>query len=161
MEKMNSIKLYSSKAIANEFIRLARDKGKAPLTHMQLQKLVYFSHVIALVFYKSPLVKDGFQAWPFGPVNFELYFNLKGYGKNGIETFLDLDKYKEEIEKDSKVMKIIKDIYENMGQLDGWTLSQLTHQKGAPWSNAYEEGKSNIINDGDIIYFYDQLLNTK
>ena len=38
---------YSSFVVANEFIRLAQKNGG--LTHMQLQKLIYFAHVESLL----------------------------------------------------------------------------------------------------------------
>ncbi|EDP6894160.1 DUF4065 domain-containing protein [Campylobacter lari] len=155
MEK--DYKLYSSKAIANEFIRLAQKDNKT-LTHMQLQKLIYFAHAVTLVIFKHPLVKNGFQAWPFGPVNLELYLELQGSGKNGIEKYINLDQYHNDIKYDEKTMKIIDSIYKKLGDKDGWELSKMTHQKGHPWSSVYKKGKSNLIDDNAIMYFYSKDL---
>lgn len=156
MENPASNTIYSSKAIANEFIRLANKENKT-LTHMQLQKLVYFAHAIVLVVLRRPLVRNGFQAWPFGPVNLELYLELQGSGKGRIKKYLDLDKYHDKIKDDKKTMLIIQTVYTQLGDKDGWELSRMTHQKGDPWSSAYEKGKSNPIDDNEVMFFYEKI----
>ncbi len=49
------------------------EKSEWTLTQLELQKLLYLSHMIHLGFYKSPLVYGDFEAWEFGPVHPELY----------------------------------------------------------------------------------------
>ncbi len=59
---------HDARAVANEFIKLAKKHGKKPLTHMQLQKLVYIAHgwSFALGEEEAPLIADTVEAWDWG-----------------------------------------------------------------------------------------------
>ena len=71
-----------SVAIANEFLRRA---GKAGLTQMQIQKLVYFAHGWNLALSNEPLTTDSPQAWNYGPVYSDLYDHTKYFGRGQID----------------------------------------------------------------------------
>jgi len=45
--------------------------------HVALQKLAYFGQVWSLVWTGRRLVEDEFQAWPMGPVAYDLYRDFK------------------------------------------------------------------------------------
>src|ERR1700678_4090164 len=81
---------YPAAAIANEFIRLARDSNR-PLSPMKVQKLVYFAHGWFLAFTGKPLINEPIEAWQFGPVIPSLYHSLKGYGTKEITELLSND----------------------------------------------------------------------
>lgn len=53
---------YDGRAIANFVLDYCDQKGRS-VTHLALQKLVYFCHVWSLVHFKQPLVKHKFEAW--------------------------------------------------------------------------------------------------
>ncbi|MBO6085897.1 MAG: DUF4065 domain-containing protein [Acetobacter sp.] len=139
---------YSSFVVANEFIRLAQKNGG--LTHMQLQKLIYFAHVESLRKYGQPLVKGVFQAWTYGPVDISVYLEFRGSGKEKIS---EIKNVSDQIDSNSKA--IIKEVYVRYGQMSAWQLSEMTHDEnspfGRPWYNAYKEGESNPIFNDDII----------
>lgn len=141
------MKAYSSKAIANEFIRLAQKDGG--LTHMQIQKLIYFAHALSLVAYDRPLVKKKFQAWPYGPVDLDVFLVFRGSGKQKIKNLI------QNIDQpiDSETHELIALVYQKFGKKTGWKLSELTHE-GAPWKEAYKPGESNIISNEDIKKYY-------
>ncbi len=50
---------------------------KGPVSHMKLQKLVYYSQAWALVWDEKPLFGEKVEAWVNGPVVPELYQHLK------------------------------------------------------------------------------------
>lgn len=141
------MKAYSSKAIANEFIRLAQKDGG--LTHMQIQKLVYFAHALSLVVYDRPLVEKRFQAWPYGPVDLDVFLVFRGSGKQKIKNLIQ--NINQTI--DSETHELIRLVYKTFGKKTGWELSELTHE-GAPWKETYKPGESNIISDEDIKKYY-------
>jgi uncharacterized phage-associated protein len=70
---------YDARTVANEFLRLARDRGHE-LTNMQLQKLVYIAHGYTLAILHEPLVRQDIEAWRYGPVIKDLYQVLRQYG---------------------------------------------------------------------------------
>ena len=50
------------------------------LTNLEVQKLIYLSHMIYMGFYgEGPLIGGTFQAWKRGPVHPELYEKLRIY----------------------------------------------------------------------------------
>ena len=52
------------------------------LTHIKIQKILYLSHMLFIGKYgiDSPLIKNNFLAWKYGPVAREVYEYLKRYG---------------------------------------------------------------------------------
>jgi len=78
---------HSSLAIANEFLRRAREIDRS-LTQMKLQKLVYIAHGWCLAFSKSPLIEDRIEAWEFGPVIRRLYDATSRYGRSPVSRFI-------------------------------------------------------------------------
>ena len=74
---------YTANAVANYFIKKSLDE-KIPLTHMHLQKMMFFAHAFYFKHYGKPLISDPFVAWQHGPVIETLYHDLKKYGNEEI-----------------------------------------------------------------------------
>jgi len=53
-------------------------KNHGPMSHLKLQKLLYYSDAYHLAFFSRQLVQESFQAWVHGPVCVEVYHALKG-----------------------------------------------------------------------------------
>ena len=140
--------MHDARHVANEFIRLGREMDN-PFTHLQIQKLVYFAHGWMLALYDRPLIKQGFEAWRYGPACRALYSALAMYGKQRIrdvvlvngEVFGD-DFSQEELD-------LIRQVSKVYGQFSGIQLSRLTHEAGTPWSLAKARDDVNIP-DEDI-----------
>lgn len=108
---------YSAKAVANFFIKKSLEDPK-PLTHLQLQKMVFFAHAVYFKEYHKPLVVDPVFAWKYGPVFLDLYLSLKDYGdspvtdniseamllQNGEDVFVTTPEINS---KDTKVLKFL------------------------------------------------------
>lgn len=155
------MKAYSSKAIANEFIRLAKDNEKQ-LTQMHIHKLIYFAHAAFLALYNKPLVEEKFQAWPFGPVLVSLYREFRDFGKNPISRFAEDGETKPQIDiDDTNALDVVRRIWEQFKGYKGWELSRFTHVEGSPWDANFEEGKSNTISNDDILSFYKDKVKIK
>src|SRR5438067_244245 len=69
---------YDGRAIAN-FILDYCDRQSRPITHMALQKIVYFCHVWSLIELHRPLIKHKFEAWEHGPVLPYLYRDFRSF----------------------------------------------------------------------------------
>ena len=132
---------HDARAIANSLIEKARHND-APLTPLQIIKLVYFCHGWMLGLYGRKLIRQPVQAWRYGPVVAEVYHGLKEYGGEPVETEMDVSKEEfDEFEAD-----LINQVHEKYGPLTGIKLSQLTHAPGTPWHEVWHrEGKNSII----------------
>lgn len=162
---------YPAVCIANEFLRIAREKGEA-LTPMKLQKLVYFAHGWSLALTGQPLVSERIEAWQYGPVIPALYQEFKAYGNGPIteqasdlrigpdgkirfETFC-LDDYAsgEDLE---RARRLIAKVFEVYGPYSAVKLSNATHMEGTPWRQVYRDGSRSLIIPDEVIrpYFED------
>lgn len=52
-------------------------EGNGSLSHLKLQKILYYIQSWSLAFDKTPLFNGKFQAWIHGPVNREIYDRFK------------------------------------------------------------------------------------
>jgi uncharacterized phage-associated protein len=157
---------YSTKAVANEFLRLAKEES-IPLTPMKLQKLIYFAHGFSLSIFDEALVDEEFQAWKYGPVLKSLYRDFKIYGNSPIEDFafeveikdnFDFNFTKPRIPEDACVKDLIRAVWDNYKNYSAVILSELTHKDGSPWKQTYREGVDNLAIKNSIIKNYFETL---
>jgi uncharacterized phage-associated protein len=120
--------------VANFILKLSREDcedGEYELiSHMKLQKLIYYCQGFHLAFYDVPLFPDPIVAWEHGPVCQRLYHVLKGYGASPISAISDGDS----INLTKAERDIITLVYGKYGQYSASKLRQMTHNE-APWSN--------------------------
>jgi uncharacterized phage-associated protein len=143
---------YSSKAIANSFLDIAKEK-KSGISPMKMQKLIYFAHGWHLVIFNKPLIKERVEAWQFGPVIPGIYHEFKSYGRGNITDYacdfnftgdtitlgnLSFDTPK--IDQDDKDVKaLLGKIWEVYGKLGAFQLSNMTHATGSPWDQVWNK----------------------
>jgi len=145
---------YSGASIANGFLNLAF-KSRKSITPMKMQKLVYLAHGYGLVECDEPILDEVFEAWKFGPVLNSLYHECKRYGKGGINDFLkDIDMDFDTISPapvpgGQKVSEIIDFVWKNYGDQSAISLSDWTHQRGGPWDEVTNGGRS-ILRHQDV-----------
>lgn len=138
------------KAIANEFITLAREENHTPLTLMKILKLTYLAHAWSLGLRKKPLSNKSFEAWQFGPVQKELYFDLKNIqNEANYEIEKKFPNQDGALSEDDK--ELIKAVYKNYSNMDAWELSARTHKEGAPWSTIWDNGKGDRLEIPDAL----------
>ncbi len=133
--------MYDARCIANEFIRRANAQD-TPLTHMHIQKLVYFAHARLLVLHRQPLIDQAFEAWEYGPVEPVLYQALKHNGSKAVREAIPIG---EPPAYSSRETAIFDWCFKQYGQLSGPRLSNLTHARDAPWTRTTR--KSTITNE--------------
>lgn len=132
---------HDPRAIANRILDIRSEEGK-PLTVMQLIKLIYIADGWSLALRGVPLSSENPEAWQYGPVYRSVYNAFGGIGARPVEnralirgTELPLT----EVFSDEED-KILRMVVFSYGKLSAYTLSNLTHQPGTPWSKAYAGG---------------------
>jgi len=130
-----------SKALANLLLDWA-DADGIPISPMKLQKLLYFCHADFLGQYGFGLIKQGFEAWDYGPVVPSIYKEFQQWGKRAIrsraESFNPAEASRREsvCELPSQEQRTIRLIYERYRYRDAEELSDRSHERGGPWRHA-------------------------
>jgi len=144
------------KDVARYFIKKGKD-GHIVITHLKLQKLVYYAQALYLVIYRQPLFSNKIEAWVHGPVCPDLYRNYK---YNSWDSLIFNEKYDNsefdglgEAEKD-----VLDKIFVAYGRLSGGQLEILTHND-EPWKTARVglkpwENSNREISTKSIFEFY-------
>lgn len=117
--------------VANYFLKVVERDSGSSITHLKLQKLVYYAQAWHLVFTKGkPLFNDRIEAWVHGPACPRLYSKFREYGFNNIPSPKDpLYKFSPE---ELETLEAVWDCY---GDYDAKFLEELTHQE-LPWREA-------------------------
>ncbi len=128
--------MFNINQIADFFIeKIDENKGDA-LTHLKLQKLLYFAWGWYLTLYKQQLFEECPEAWQYGPVFSKLYQRFKGKGNQPItgEDILVGDGGIEQ-----KVQEFLDNIWDEYGQYSAEKLANMTHEDPA-WAQARSQG---------------------
>ena len=153
--------MYSVMDIASYFIKKAIAE-KNYLTPIQVMKLCYFAHGYKLAIDDTPLVDETVQAWKYGPVFKDLYHVLKLYGNKQINRIPILFENDEDVIKDDDI-EILDAVFESLADMDGMSLSDLTHEENSPWHQAWEaQGKNTKytpIENESIKNYFQGMLN--
>jgi uncharacterized phage-associated protein len=125
--------------VANYILGISRetpeDEEYDLISHMKLQKLVYFCQGFFLALYGRPLFSEPIEAWQHGPVCPTLYHLLKNYGALPITPIIEPEK----IQLEEQEKYVINMVYDYYGQYSASYLRKMTHREG-PWS-VYEGGQ--------------------
>ena len=121
------------------------------LTHLKLQKLLYYAQGWALVKLGKPLFSNPLFAWEHGPVVTDAYHELKKFRS----TIITLERFDEAVGAvtdvlDEEVKDLLTQVYDTYGIYNGWGLREMTHEED-PWKNAYPSGE--ITTDALLTYF--------
>lgn len=127
------------------------DRMMISVTHMQLQKLIYFAHGWSLARLAAPLIHQRVEAWEHGPVIPVVYEAYKAAGDRPVKDralkFNPAENTFEQIEPitDERSIRIIQFVVEKYGRLDAFALSDLTHQPGSPWDLVWNAPRNKIF----------------
>jgi uncharacterized phage-associated protein len=133
MEKLREVASYIS-------MRYLKEYGK-PIDEMKLHKLLYFAQRESLVQQDTPLFREKFEAWKYGPVLVPVRHLYK-------DELLDTPLTKETIK---KYAEVFEKIFSQYAIKDSWSLSALTHGEYS-WKHARQgvpDGE-NCTNEMDI-----------
>jgi uncharacterized phage-associated protein len=111
------------------------------MSHLKLQKIIYYIEALHLAYFDKSLIDDDFQAWLHGPVSRKIYDALKGYSVlySEVEYKADetnrnpTDLIKSALTEDQVVL--MTDILTEYSKLTSYQLETLTHEE-TPWIEA-------------------------
>lgn len=126
---------FSPLAVANTFIeRYGRECGG--ISHMKLQKLVFYTYGWWLAFNDEPLTTEGPQVWRYGPVFNSLYGALASFGMKPIESPRRAIPFQPTPiipEERGEALDLIDWVWGQYGGYSAGQLSDMTHAPGTPW----------------------------
>jgi len=154
---------YPPDVIVNALLyHAARQRGGSlrDMTHMKLQKLVFFMHAWGLALYEKSPVSEQPQAWEYGPVFSSLYHILKTYGSTPVTDGLEqMNPATGQMVpmippmEDHHFWQLLGQVWERYGGFDAFDLSALTHEDDSPWASA-RNAKRGFLDDDEITDFY-------
>ena len=106
------------------------------ISHMKLQKLMYYAQGFHLAIYDEPLFKNQIRAWMHGPVLPSLYYELKPNGRNNIQYKDDFNSSKLTEEE----YDLVEEVYDVFGKFSAWKLRCMTHSESC-WKNHEYHGE--------------------
>ncbi|MCD8018606.1 MAG: DUF4065 domain-containing protein [Clostridiales bacterium] len=103
------------------------------ITHLKLQKLLYFAQGIHLAMNGKPLFPEKIMAWRHGPVVEEVYQKLKSFGSEPIAIDANTEAISAIKTLDSQDEDTLLLTYDNFAIFTAWQLRNMTHETGTPW----------------------------
>jgi len=148
---------YRPEAIANEFLRRRSDDTWP--SQVILHKLTYLAHGWNLAINNEPLVVDRPEAWDGGPVFRRIWDHIKKYGYRGKNCALINPETDEEyaVQLTAEEAAVVDHVWRKYGHMTPRELSDMTHEPGTPWSNAYLKRRNEVISNIDIKKHYVRL----
>ncbi len=143
---------YTTNQIADWFLgSIDRGAGDS-ITHLKLQKLIYYAQAWSLAIFDTPLFDEDLQAWVHGPVSPSIYnrFSSAGWDALPPPSFIS--------SVDRRTQELLEDVLEVYGQHTAKYLEELTHHE-APWKIARgglppDERSSAVLSKKSMKDFY-------
>jgi uncharacterized phage-associated protein len=140
---------YDVRSVANLVLDFA-EQLRAEVSNITINKIVFFLHAWYLAKTGKPLVSAKIEAWDYGPVFRELYWEFKVFGKEPI-TSRAMRRNPQTAEKEVSVdhiapddLNFLRPLLERYVQMPAGKLVELSHVKGGPWDQVYNHpGESN------------------
>ena len=138
----------------------------SPISHLKLQKLLFYCEAYHLAYFESELLNQQFEAWVHGPVCRDVFNNLKD--KSLIYADISFDncynpKHKLEGLLTTNQMEVVNDVLEELSEWTALELENATHSE-TPWINARKGHAASErcvaqISKDEMRSFYQQELN--
>lgn len=135
--------MYDARQVANCILDIG-DRQSVSLTHLALQKIIYFSHGLSYARFGKPLILNRVEAWKNGPVVRELYFSFNRFGDQPIRgraEALNIRTRRNETILYSfpeDVFYHLDDVFRVYGPISAGRLVSMTHAKGTPWEKTIQ-----------------------
>ena len=155
MEGIESLH-YPPKAIAAWFVNAIDREAGDLITHLKLQKLLYYAQAWSLVLNQKALFEEDFEAWTHGPVLPSIYEKYKSKGHS------PLDISEEDSDLSEETLALLQEVMRVYGEKSARHLEKLTHQE-KPWLAArgslpLEARCTNKISKESMLAFYSEML---
>ena len=143
--------MYKALSIAKYIVKRCNDTKRA-ISNLKLQKLLYFVQAEFLVSKKKPCFKEHIEAWNFGPVVPDVYYEYKGYGSANIP-YMRKERFDEIAEADKK---LINEVVDECAVYSASALVDITHHQ-SPWKNVYSPYSNNVITKKSIKNYFEEM----
>lgn len=100
------------------------------ITHLKLQKMLYFAQAWHLVLTKAELFPEDFQAWTHGPVIPEVFFKYREHGYNP----LPIPEQEPRLALPPESADVLKQVFDVYFEFPARKLVEMSHD--LPWNNA-------------------------
>lgn len=121
-----------------------------PVNNLKLQKLLFYVQAVALHRSGKPAFPDRIEAWDYGPVVPAIYHQYKEFGFDTIQPLDQQDRPK----LSAGIMESVDLVLDYYGEMTPGALIRQTHY-GAPWRDAYNQGRNTPITNEAIKTYYD------
>jgi uncharacterized phage-associated protein len=126
------------RAVANAIVRRSQEEHLS-ITHIALQKLLYFAHGLFLIRNRRPLVSGYFEAWTYGPVHPAVYGAFRDCGDRPIISAArrkdirtgELFDLPDVMDRDAR--RVIGQTIQAYGDFSAGQLVRLSHARDGPW----------------------------
>ena len=147
--------MTSSLDVAKYLIDVQLELGGLGMTHLKLQKLIYYSQAIHLAMKDKPLFDEEIVAWRYGPVEVSAYEKYKSCGFHPIEP--EEETVSTETAIDAYSIPAISAILDAYGNMSAAALMQKTHRE-KPWQDAFAHGSGTVIPKEVMQSYYKDFL---
>ena len=131
------------------------------LSNLEMQKIIYLSHMIHLGQTETPLVHGDFEAWHYGPVHPDLYHFLKSFGASPVTNELGIFDRFEKLDSEGEI-QLLNSGVQAFPSGSGARLLSITHSPPSAWCKVYESDvRGNIIPANLIIEEYKKRFDEK
>ena len=157
---MSKKQTVSANDAADWFLnRVDREAGES-ITHLALQKLLFFAQAWYLANKGEPLFPEDFEAWAHGPVIRSIWERFRN---NSWDSLSPPGGAKEIV---GEPAELLEHVYEKYGQYGAKKLERLSHERGGPWEAARaglppEARCEKVIPKGEIRAFYGKKIGKK
>jgi uncharacterized phage-associated protein len=146
---------FTAKEIAKWFLVRnnadVRQFGSELLTHLKLQKLLYYAQGVHLAYTGNELFSDEIYAWDHGPVVPRVYDEYRGKREIDFEpTEADLEIF-DRVQSNEDTRNVLETVYQHYGKYSAWHLRNMTHEE-RPWK---ETPRNEVISKDLIRDFFE------
>lgn len=143
--------MYKAIEIADWFINQFDKESGDVVTHLKVQKLLYYAEAWSQLLLDQELFEEKMEAWAHGPVVREVFNEFKGCGWQPLSVTGEFADIKPEVE------DVLFQVMEAYGDASAKTLENMTH-KDRPWiesrGNLAPEERCNTIISKESIKDY-------
>lgn len=136
---------YDVMDIAEYVLNYCKKNYDSYISNLRLQKILYYIQGEYVGTYHEPLYDNHIEAWTYGPVVPDAYYNYNSYGADKIKGFNDID-FSIFTDREKQLMNRVIERYKE-GNI--WSIVAQTHDE-SPWKLNYAEYANNEIPIEDL-----------
>lgn len=140
--------------IANKIIASTDAAQGEIISNLKLQKLLYYMKGFFLAAYDVKIFENPIEAWQYGPVVREAYFNFKDFNSGAITIRPDTHI----LELSPREESLFDEVMQEYNQFSAVKLMNMTHEE-LPWKKTFNENPQGEIPDQLLLdYFRTQIV---